>query len=232
MSNNATLAWWHQATHTLWARWIAGYAPSPASWPPPPDYDCIPPVIGVPLPGPVSSGWALDNYRDRSWWRRRTRVGVEMWRFKYRGDLDAGWRLVHAAARFLSQQEMVAAVDYVIPAPSSPEFRDFSPSLWLGDKLAATINLPVLHNVFDRSRLGMPQKELPTTQARRTNVNGMFKVKHNIKRKISGKRLLLVDDLSRSGYTLAELRQTLHHAGSGKIIPFTFTKAGGGRQKL
>lgn len=223
MSDNVTLAWWLDRTRGLWIRWVEGFFPRPESWPPPPDDDDLPSTAGVPLPGPVSSGWALDYYRRPGRLFGRTPAGTEMRRFKYRGDLDSGWRLVRAAARFFFNRAMVENIDRVVPAPSSPEFRAFSPSAWLGEKLAEIIGKPVLTDLFTRTRLGVPQKELHTLQAKRANIAGMFKVASHKKRKIAGKHILLIDDLTKSGHTLAELRRVLHNAGSGKIILFAFT---------
>jgi len=232
MSTHATFAWWQHAVSDSWARWVVGYIPAPETWPPPPDGHRLPPAAGVPLPGPVASGWALDYYRRRGWWRQRTPIGREMWRFKYRGDLDAGWRLVHVAAGFLSAQLDSNAVDCVVPVPSSPEFREYSASQWLGEKLALTMGKPAMTDLFIRSRLGTQQKELSTFEARQANIRGLFTVAPHHKRKIRGKRILLTDDLSKSGYTLAELRKVLSDAGSGKIIPFAFVEAGNTRKGL
>ena len=132
----------------------------------------------------------------------------------------------------MSDRGIVETVDRVVPVPSSPEFREYSPSIWLGEKLAETIGKSVLTDLFERTRLGAPQKEILTLQAKRANVLGLFKVAPNKKRKITGKRILLVDDLSKSGNTLAELRRVLHNAGNGKVFPFAFTEAGGVRKKL
>lgn len=232
MSDHMTLARWYCAGREVWTRWVAGYAPSPETRPMPPAHDRLPPAVGVPLPGPVSSGWALDYYRRKQWWSRRTPVGLAMWRFKYRDDLDAGWRLVLAATRFLSKQMSTDEFDCIVPAPSSPVFREYSPSRWLGEKLAETIGKPVVNDLFIRTRLCLPQKELTSVQARKANISAVFKVAQNKKRHITGKRVLLVDDLSRSGYTLAELRRTLHEAGCGKILTFAFTAVGGTRKGL
>jgi predicted amidophosphoribosyltransferase len=82
------------------------------------------------------------------------------------------------------------------------------------------------------TRPGLPQKEIRSLEGRRANIRGLFKFGPNQKRKVIGKRILLLDDLSKSGQTLAELRRVLAEGGSGKVVPFAFTEAGGVRRKL
>lgn len=232
MLRQQTLARWQRVGREMWTRWVAGYEPSPETRPMPPDCDSLPQAAGVPLPEPVSSGQAIDYYRRKRRWTGRTPVGLAMWRFKYRDDLDAGWQLVFAAARLLDEQQTIDDFECVVPAPSSPVFREYSPSRWLGEKLGETIGKPVVNDLFVRTRLCLPQKELPSYQARRANISAVFKVAQNRKRHITGKRALLIDDLSRSGHTLAELRRALHEAGCGRVLPFAFTAVRGFRQGL
>jgi len=232
MSIRPTLTWWLFAPQRLWARWVEGYAPAPESWPVPVDGERLGVPPGVSLPRPVSDGWALDYYRrprSLSW---RTGVGAAVFRFKYRGDLDSGWRLVLAAARFLQQKEIIGAVDLVVTTPASPVFRDFSPSTWLSRKLAGIIAKPVLTDIFERTRLALPQKSVTSFLGKRTNIAGVFAVPEHAADVLNGRRVLLVDDVCDSGFTMAELREVLRLAGAEKVIPFAFAETGSSKKKL
>jgi predicted amidophosphoribosyltransferase len=231
MSVNSMLSWWFSAPGRLWMRWVAGYIPVPESRPLPPDGDRLPTPPGLTLGGPVSGGLALDHYRRHRRLFGRTAVGASMFRFKYRGDLDSGWRLVLAAAAFLRKSGTADRVEIIIAAPSSPVFRDFSPSVWLARKLAKIIDKPVLCGTFKRVRLGLPQKEVASLRAKQANIAGMYAVSENKRELIQGRHVLLVDDISDSGHTLAELHNLLRESGADQVIPFAFAGSGrtGGR---
>lgn len=232
MSVYPTLTWWLFAPQRLWTRWVEGYAPAPGNWPTPIDTERLGMPPGVSLPRPVPDGWALDYYRRPRRLFGRTGVGAAVFRFKYRGDLDSGWRLVFAAARFLQQKEIIGAIDLVIAAPASPVFRDFSPSTWLSRKLAEIIGKPTLTDIFERIRLALPQKNVTSSRNKKANVAGIFTVPESARHALNGRRILLVDDVCDSGFTLAELREVLRSAGAGTVIPFAFAETGGSKRKL
>jgi len=177
---------------------------------------------GVALPEHVAGGWALDYYRRRRWWR--TTVGAEMFRFKYRGDTDSGWRLVHAAAAFLAVQGIADAVDTVIPAPSNPVFREFGPSRWLAERLAESLGKSLIADMFFLTRLGVPQKSITSIRLKKKNVAGMYVIVPERTADIAGKRILLVDDVCDSGHTLGELRGVLQEAGAREVMPFALAR--------
>lgn len=232
MLANLALAWWLSAPQRLWTRWVEGYLPAAECWPIPPDGDRLGLPPGVSLPRLVFHGLALDYYRHPRRLFGRTAVGAAIFRFKYRRDLDSGCRLVIATARFLRENNMLNSVDLLVAAPSSPVFRDFSPPIWLSWKLAEVIGKPVVTDVFERTRLGFPQKEVTSARAKKQNIAGMFTISESRRRLINGCQILLIDDVCDSGHTLAELSGVLQAAGAGKITPFAFAETGSSRKKL
>ena len=224
MPQSTVLNWWLSAPQRLWARWVVGLVPTPQSWPRPLDHDRLGIPEGVTLSRPVSDGLALDHYRRRQFWR--TAVGSEMFRFKYRGDIDAGWRLVVAAGRFLAEKKVADRIDLIVPVPSAPVFREFSPSQWLAEKLSAEIGKPVLADIFTRVRLGARQKDIRSVVAKKENISGMFVIAESRRTNILARRVLLIDDICDSGHTLAELQRILTKAGAAEVIPFAFAHLG------
>jgi len=224
MWSNPALVWWASAPQRLWRRWVIGLVPAPESWPRPPDDDRLGVRQGFALSRPVRGGFALDHYRGRRVWR--TAVGAEMFRFKYRGDLDAGWRLVTAAVRFFGERQHADKIDVLVPVPSAPVFREFSPSEWLAERLAERMAKPILREVFTRLRLGARQKDIRSVAAKKENISGMFVIAESSRTNILAQRVLLIDDICDSGHTLAELQRVLTDAGAKEVIPFAFADLG------
>ncbi len=162
----------------------------------------------------------LDYYRHG---RRRIPVGAEMNRFKYRGDLDAGWRLVTAADKLLRGQRIAETLDVIVPVPPLPVFRDFQPSLWLARQLGALLGRPVITGIFRRTRPGAAQKNVPHGKRKRANVAGLWKLDDDNRFVIVGRRILLIDDIADSGQTLLEMKRVLREAGA-EVSIFAFAK--------
>ncbi len=233
MEADHTIRWWQRGARRCFQRWLYGIQPHPNTYPQPVDVDRLVTPPGVSLPAPVASGLALDAYSRGRLVRRRTPAGVEMFRFKYRGDLDAGWRLVRAAAEFLAHRWEMSAIEFLLAAPHGLEYRPFYPVDWLTARLAEVLEVPAIKNGFSFTRLAVKQKHLWTVADKQRNVTGLFRLTQNARRKIAGKPVLLIDDLCNSGYTLAELRRTLIAAGSGKVFLFAFVRTGrsGGKER-
>jgi hypothetical protein len=210
------------ALQRLWTRWVEGYVPSPETSPLPADPHRLGIPSGIALPGPAAGGWALDYYRRRLWWR--TTAGAEMFRFKYRGDTDSGWRLVHAADGFLRSNLNVDFLDTVIPVPGNPVFREFEPTRWLADRFAQLLGKQIFIGIFSLARLGVPQKGITSARMKRKNIAGMYAIAADQCKHISGRRVLLVDDVCDSGHTLGELRSVLRDADAREVIPFAFVR--------
>jgi len=210
------------ALQRLWARWVVGYEPMADTRPIPADPARLGVPAGVVLPEPVTRGRALDFYRRRRWWR--TTSGAEMFRFKYRGDTDSGWRLVFAAAAFLKVRGVADAVDSVIPAPSNPVFREFDRPRWLAERLAQSLGKPLITEIFSSTRLNVPQKGITSDKLKKKNVAGLYIIPPDRTANITGRRILLIDDVCDSGHTLRELRAVLLEAGAREVTPFAMAR--------
>ncbi len=226
MAADLTRDWWQSNALSWYHRWFRGVCPHPDHHPQPVDVDRLIPQPGISLPAPVSSGLALDVYSKKQLITRHTPAGREMHRFKYRGDFDAGWRLVCGAAEYLKNHLELQAIDYILAAPHGLEYRPLQPTVWLARRLATLLQIPALTTAFELTRLVGRQKGLRSREERQRNAAGLFRLTQNARRRIAGHPVLLFDDLCHSGWTLAELRKILVTGGCGKVYVFAFVRAG------
>lgn len=172
-----------------------------------------------PLPGPWQEGWALgfhSGFGGADW--RRSKVGDLTYRLKYESDESALEPLVEEAAALCRHHPALAGVDALVAViPSTAHRLDPVASVVAG--LAARLGKPVLA-ALSRTRRTDPQKDMRSLALKRANVAGAFAVAADV----SGKRLLVVDDLYDSGATLGEVTRILRRAGAAGVCVLTLTR--------
>jgi ComF family protein len=147
-------------------------------------------------------------------------------RFKY--DCQAVlWRrlgeiMVNALATGAADLD-INSVEVLCPVPlheTRLRERGFNQSELLAEAVAASIDRPV-RSLLQRIRPTLPQVELPA-QSRAANVHDAFAP--DLHEVISGRCVLLVDDLYTTGATMAECSRALKRAGAAEIRIFTLAR--------
>lgn len=182
------------------------------------------------LTGPWKAGFALDVHTVSSelkgydeWGHevfdtKRSELGELLFRLKYRSDKTVVRLMVETVVGFIGSQDW--GIDLVVPVPPSGQ-RAFQPVLTLAQAIAKTLGVeycvdcvlkvretPQLKNVFDRSE-------------RLKLLAGSFAVS---KSAIAGKKILLFDDLYRSGATLEAVSSALSEVvGLDNVYVLTLT---------
>jgi len=93
---------------------------------------------------------------------------------------------------------------YLIPVPleiKRLKWRGFNQSEEIGKELAKFLKIPLIADVLYKTKQTPPQMEL-AAKARKENIKGAFLVKN--KEKITGRKILLVDDVYTTGATMNE----------------------------
>jgi competence protein ComFC len=115
-------------------------------------------------------------------------------------------------------------IDVIVPVPlhvSRERQRGYNQSALLARELGAHMQLPVVEKVLVRTKATAPQVDLGIEE-RKANVKDAFQC---VKDSLSGKRVLLVDDVYTTGSTLDAAYSALHQGGVSYIWAFTLARA-------
>jgi len=111
--------------------------------------------------------------------------------------------------------------DVVIPVPLHDKRlkkREFNQSALIAKYLASSMGIKIILNGLVKVRDTMPQVGL-SSHERKKNIRGAFAVKNNSL--ISGKDIVLVDDVVTTGATVRESSKVLKKAGARNIYVIT-----------
>jgi ComF family protein len=110
----------------------------------------------------------------------------------------------------------------IIPIPiSASRFRErgYNQALLIAQPLARLLRQPIQSNVLFKARKTLKQGTTRSRKERIANMHHAFGVRHP--ERIIGKSILLVDDITTTGSTLQEAKNTLEANGAAKVFAIT-----------
>jgi ComF family protein len=128
-------------------------------------------------------------------------------------------------AKYLKNHLNLNEIDFFIPVPLHPEKqkeRGFNQAELLALELTWLFDIPTVSGLLFRTKETRHQFDLPKAERFR-NVKGAFEVKGA--GFLSGKNVLLIDDIYTTGSTIAECTRVLKEAGARKIHVLTLSCA-------
>ena len=142
---------------------------------------------------------------------------------KYRGQLAVGRVLGTLLGRGLATHAGACAVDVVVPVPLHPgrhAERSFNQSAEIACWAARALRLRFEPGLAIRGRETRPQVGLHGAE-RRGNLAGAFLPRQGAR----GLRIAVVDDVTTTGTTVAELGQALVAAGAASVVAWCVCRA-------
>ena len=145
-------------------------------------------------------------------------IGSLLYKLKYQQDVSGVPAIIEAAAKFWEPARL--SIDLIVPVPAS-RVRIVQPVDQLATGLGAAMNLPVAQCV-STTRPSSSLKDVSDPEKRRELLNGLHAVDAA---KTTGKRILLVDDLYRSGSTMQAIAEVLMGDGrAASVRAFAITR--------
>ena len=148
-------------------------------------------------------------------------VQVLIRRFKYQGQFQGLSTLYHLKRKMVTG---LMEPDVIIPVPLHVDRlkeRGFNQALILAEKLFPEIHHTLQHSLLIRLLRTPPQTSLSAGE-RRKNLKNAFAVRD--KETVSGRNILLVDDVFTTGATVNECARTLKQAGAAHVQVFTLAR--------
>lgn len=143
--------------------------------------------------------------------------------YKYRGKSHIGRKLGDMLYDRMSLEEE-PDMDFVVPVPiheKKRRERGYNQAEVMAHRLAQRMQLPCLSHLLVRCRQTAPMRGLNPVQ-RQENLLGAFAISPKNRYNVSGKTILVVDDIYTTGSTADACSRILKQAGAGKVLVLSF----------
>ncbi|MGI8784048.1 MAG: ComF family protein [Acidobacteriota bacterium] len=183
------------------------------------------------LPGPWSDGYVLeqqhtlsseflghDSLGNPQFDTRRTELGELVFRLKNRNDKNTLDPIAETAVQFIEGWN--PSFDLIVPVPPSRK-RVYQPVTEIAKAIGGRLSLPVNEAAVAKRRDTPELKDVFDYRERIRLLEGAFQVDTDA---VRGKRILLVDDLYRSGATATVVAQALLAGGAATVYMLAMTK--------
>ena len=184
------------------------------------------------IPGRWRDGFALDfhtvssdylgddQYGHPQFDTRRTELGELLYRLKYGSDTSVITEMVDAIASFIGSC-WKPSLELIIPVPPSGS-KSRQPVLLLAEPLGKRLDIPVITECVRRVR-DLPQlKDVYDYDERLRLLEDAHEINPS---RLKGRRVLLFDDLYRSGATMNAITEALYDQGSvAEVFALTVTR--------
>ena len=149
----------------------------------------------------------------------RTEMGELLFRLKYRSDETAVNELVETASSFIRKWAVKPSI--IVTVPATKAYRKLQPVARLADGLGDRLKIPVAHDAIRKQKQFAELKNVYDAEERRRLLEGAFDINSS---RVKGHRVLLVDDLYRSGATMNAIGDALQRSGAIAVFAFAFTQ--------
>ena len=176
-------------------------------------------------------GWALDIHTiksiplgDSQFDTTYTEIGKALNELKYHQNYEQIDNLANEVIEFLKTRKVTPYLDIIIPTPASKE-RTIQPVTAIAEKVSQALNIPIDINYIIKNHNTSELKSIDDPEEREKLLLNAFNLQDN---RYQNKKILLFDDLFRSGSTLKEITKTLYTNGKVQnvyVVALTKTRS-------
>jgi competence protein ComFC len=160
-----------------------------------------------------------DDYGNKHWDTKRSAMGQLVYELKYNNDKSAIAKIIDLIHQ---KAEGFEKFDIIVPSPSTKMDRLFQPVEEIAKALGAYHNIEVIH-ALTKETGGVELKDVDDPEERKNLLEKYMKLAK--KYDFSGKKVLLLDDLFRSGATLMAATKILYEQANAETVDvLTMTK--------
>ena len=150
-------------------------------------------------------------------YNRGSRVRTLIHMMKYRGRKDLGISLGKLYGSYLKESTFMSDIDFMVPVPLHPSrlrSRGYNQSEFIASGLSEATGVPVLTDILKRVAKASSQTKSGRYE-RWENVGGVFAVSKP--GRISGRHILVVDDVITTGSTMEACVNALHDSAAVRV---------------
>lgn len=161
----------------------------------------------------------VDPFGHDQWDNTRSEMGELVYQLKYQSKSSVVQNIVALLDRIKGIEEM----DLIVPIPPTDGTRAFQPVSLIAKALGERRSVEVLLDLLQKKTGGAQLKNVEDAAERQKLLRDSMSLSE--KHDISGKNILLVDDLFRSGATLSVATELLiDQGGASSVSVLTMTK--------
>jgi len=161
----------------------------------------------------LKSDKKVDQWGQESWDTERSKMGELVYRLKYRNEKHVAVQIVDL---LFAEYKSLNIANLVIPVPPSlTSHRAFQPVFEISYEIARRLEVAILYDVLSKSS-GEEIKRIDDIDMRKEILRKNMSIRMD--QRIVGKRILLVDDLYRSGATLNVATELLYDVGNVSAV--------------
>lgn len=149
----------------------------------------------------------------------RTEIGDLLYRFKYKGDEAALTEIPKTAEKFIRTWGVKCSI--IVPVPPTRATRKIQPVFRVADELGTRFRVPTTKTAIKKQRQIPELKNVYDLEERRRLLEDAFAVN---RAEVAGQRILVVDDLYRSGATLNAVTEALMNSGASVVYALALTQ--------
>ena len=159
-----------------------------------------------------------DSFGNPQYDTKRSALGELIYRLKYQNDKSVLDSITETAALFI--RNWFPDFDQIVPMPPS-QIRYYQPVMEIARNIGSRLSKPVSMTAVIKTTNTQPLKNVFDYQERITLLTGAFQVDTDA---VFEKRILLIDDLYRSGATATVVAQELLTGGAEAVYLLAITK--------